>query len=255
MRYSCVVLAAVCFSITLMTLDAAEPETTDKPLANGAATEKPSTELPKSVDLRPQFEEHQLTPRNQGSRGTCSVFTTASALEFAWSKQQGKSTPLSVEYLNWACNQVINNDRDRGQFFHHLLDGFSEYGICLESEMPYQQKFDAKLAPSDAAAATAKEIGADKFEIHWIKRIGRGGRRPGLREGRFDEVKQALADGWPVAAGAAHSRLLVGYVDDPASQGGGYFYTKDSGIGRFGKVTYEFVQTEVNDAFWIEPKR
>ena len=253
MRYS--LFAFVACLGTIPMLRAAEPETAGKEEPAIESTEAKSKELPTSVDLRPQFKEQGLMPRNQGSRGTCSVFTTAAAIEFAWSKKQNKSSPLSVEYLNWACNQVIHNDRDRGQFFHDLLDAFDQYGVCLESEMPYQQKFDSSLAPSEAAAATAKEIGADNFEINWIKRIGRRGRRPGLRGWRFDEVKQALADGWPVAAGAAHSRLLVGYVDDPASPGGGYFYTKDSGIGRFDRVTYEFVQTEVNDAFWVEPKQ
>ena len=47
----------------------------------------------------------------QGDRGTCSVFTTTSALEFAFSRYMGKSVRLSVEYLNWAANQVTGNLR------------------------------------------------------------------------------------------------------------------------------------------------
>ena len=120
--------------------------------------------------------------------------------------------------------------------------------------MPYRQDFDPDYVPSETAAAKAKQISPEELDIHWIKRIGWRGKRPGLRGGNFDEVKRVLADGWPVAAGADHSRLLVGYVDDPTSPGGGYFYTKDSGLGRFDRVTYEFVQTKVNDAYWVEPK-
>src|SRR5438132_10068920 len=67
------------------------------------------SDLPKSVDLRRQFKEWKLLPKSQGHRNTCSVFTTTAALEFAVSKHTGRGTRLSVEYLNWACNQVIHN--------------------------------------------------------------------------------------------------------------------------------------------------
>ena len=52
------------------------------------------------ADLRPEFEKWGLKPVRQGDRGTCSVFTTNSALEFAFSRYMGKSVQLSVEYLN-----------------------------------------------------------------------------------------------------------------------------------------------------------
>jgi hypothetical protein len=218
----------------------------------GNSQEKTSA-LPAEVDLRPELNKLNLGPRRQGHRGTCSVFTTAAAMEFALSKQQNKNVLLSVEYLNWGCNQVINNDRDRGQFFHHLLEGFEKYGVCLETEMPYRRNFDATYQPSESAQERARTINADCFQIHWIKKIGRRNNEPGLQGERFEEAKRVLAAGWPVAAGAGHSRLLVGYKDDAASPGGGIFYTKDSGIGRYDQVTYEFVKTQVNDAFWVEP--
>ena len=52
------------------------------------------------ANLRPEFEKWGLKPVRQGDRGTCSVFTTNSALEFAFSRYMGKSVQLSVEYLN-----------------------------------------------------------------------------------------------------------------------------------------------------------
>ena len=211
--------------------------------------------LPAEVDLRPELNKRNLGPRRQGHRGTCSVFTTAAAMEFALSKQQDKSVLLSVEYLNWGCNQVINNDRDRGQFFHNLLEGFEKFGVCLESEMPYRRNFDATYQPSESAQERARTINADCFKIHWIKQLNRRSGGAGLREDQFEEVKRVLAAGWPVASGASHSRLLVGYKDDATSPGGGIFYTKDSGLGRYDEVTYEFAKTQINDAFWVEPLR
>lgn len=208
------------------------------------------SKLPAEVDLRPQFEDYGLGPRRQGRRNTCSVFTTVAAMEFALAKQTGKGDPLSVEYLNWACNQVINNKtQDRGQFFHHLLKAYDEYGICTESEMPYTRRFDPDLAPSEEAKRQAKEISDKGFKIHWIKRWRSGS---GLNDKQFAEAKEVLASGLPVASGASHSRLLVGYADDPEQPGGGVFYTKDSGSGKFSQVNYEFAKTKMNDAFWVE---
>jgi hypothetical protein len=216
-----------------------------------STSESPAeTKLPAEVDLRPQFEDYGLGPRRQGRRNTCSVFTTVAAMEFALAKQSGKGEPLSVEYLNWACNQVINNkSQDRGQFFHHLLKAYDEYGICTESEMPYARRFAPELAPSDEAKQQAKEISDKGFKIHWIKRWRSGS---GLNDKQFAQAKEVLASGLPVASGASHSRLLVGYSDDPEQPGGGIFYTKDSGSGKFSQVNYEFAKTKMNDAFWVE---
>ncbi len=77
----------------------------------------------------------------------------------------------------------------------------------------------------------------------------------GLSDAQFAEIKRVLAAGWPVAAGSDHSRLLVGYRDDATAPGGGVFSTKDSGVGRFDEVSYEFVKTRVADAFWVESQR
>lgn len=206
--------------------------------------------LPVAVDLRPQFEEFGLGPRRQGRRNTCSVFTTVAAMEFALARQTDKGEPLSVEYLNWACNQVINNKtQDRGQFFHHLLKAYDKYGICAEADMPYTRRFDPELAPSDEAKQKAKDLFARGFEIHWINPWKR---KQGLREEQLTEVKKVLAAGWPLAAGSNHSRLLVGYEDDPEQPGGGILLTKDSGSGKFSQVTYEFARTQINDVFWVE---
>jgi hypothetical protein len=115
--------------------------------------------------------------------------------------------------------------------------------------MRYRRRFDPEFTPSDDAKKNAKEIGSEKFDVHWIKRIRPEAR---LSDEQFLEIKQTLAKGFPVAAGAAHSRLFVGYKNDESKPGGGIFFTKDSGAGRFAEVTYEFAKKELNDAFWVE---
>lgn len=237
---TCVAVMAVCSAVAgTRALPAAD---------EGAAVEA----LPGEVDLRKQFSDYELPPRSQGGRNTCSVFTTVGALEFALAKHNGKGQPLSAEYLNWACNQVIGNKSvDRGQFFHHLLEAFEKHGACPDADMPYAKQFEPELAPSAAAVERAAAVRAVGFQVHWIKHWRHAD--AGLTAAQFRDVQQVLAQGYPVAAGSSHSRLLVGYRSDPAAAGGGVFYARDSGVGQYNEVSYEFVRAKINDAFWIEP--
>ncbi len=68
------------------------------------------------------------------------------------------------------------------------------------------------------------------------------------------QIKQTLVNGWPVGAGSGHSRLFVGYRDDPNQPGGGRFITKDSAVGGYARVTYKWAKSNVCDVFWIEPE-
>jgi hypothetical protein len=178
------------------------------------------------------------------------VFTTTGVFEFAASKHYNKGTRFSVEYLNWACNEVINNHtQDRGQFFRDLLRAYEEHGICTESEMTYTRRFEPELKPSPEAIEAAQKIHDLDLKVHWLRRWRR---TPGLREWNVRDVKAVLAKGYPVAAGASHSRIIVGYEDDVDQPGGGIFHTQDSGRGRFDTVTYDFALKQMNDLFWVE---
>ena len=239
-------LAGIVAAVAVNAFPAAEAEpTSDKPAE--------IIRLPATVDLRPLINRLGLTPRSQGNRPTCSVFATTWALEFAVSKQLGKDVPLSVEYLNWASNTVLDRAEDGG-FFHDLLSGFQRYGICREEDMPYADQFNPQLSPSPEARARAKRIGTWAtvgLKLHWINPWQP---EAGLTDVQIGQIKATLAKGWPVAAGSSHSRLLVGYRDDPRQAGGGVFVTKDSGTGTYSEVTYEFAKTKIGDVFWIESR-
>jgi hypothetical protein len=86
-----------------------------------------------SVDLRPAFKKWGLTPRVQGKRNTCSVFTVAGALEYAAASKTNRTPRFSVEFLNWASNQAVRDNHD-GSFFSDLWRGFTIYGACPEQE-------------------------------------------------------------------------------------------------------------------------
>lgn len=210
-------------------------------------------DMPASVDLRPQFREYGLPPRPQGARGTCSVFTAVGAIEFAMARTLSSHGPLSVEFANWASNDVAG-DRGDGSFFDDCLNGFRKHGICYEETMPYRAAFDAESRPSHDAIQEAKAFKAmfrvRSGEIHWI--LPPRNDDPGLTPRQFTEIKQTLAHGNPVAFGSGHSVLLVGYQDDPKKPGGGEFRIKDSAANAFRTYTYEFVRTKPYDVFWVE---
>lgn len=198
--------------------------------------------LPAQVDLRPQLARWGLPLRKQGPRPTCSIFTAAGALEFAASKHLRRGTVLSVEYLDWAGNQV-SRVRD-SKSFKDLLKGYEKYGACLEAAMPYLPIFNPEYTPSAEAMNQGQYILSLGLRVHWIT-------PPGKQQAHVQEFKRVLATGYPVAAGSSHSRLVVGYKDDPRQPGGGIFFTKDSRQG-YSQITYEFATTKVVDAFWVE---
>lgn len=208
--------------------------------------------LPRRVDLRPQLDGWGLPPRPQGKRNTCSVFVTVGAYEFACARRDGRGTPLSVEYANWACNQLLHNTtRDRGQFFHDLVKGIEVHGLCREDLMPYEARF-ANSTPSAAARQDAARRRDAGYRVQWIRAWSK---TAGLDQAQFDAIRRTLARGWPVCAGSGHSRLLVGYLDDPRAAGGGTFFTRDSGPGAYAEVSYEWIRSKVFDLFWVEPVR
>jgi len=241
------------------------------PLATGSPVQVAGS---KTVDLRPEFAKWGLTPRSQGRRPTCSVFTFTGALEFAVATERQKGERLSVEFLNWAANQTGRGARDGG-FFSEMWTGFAGHGICAETEMTYAAEFDPARSPSPDAQTTAKEKLNLGLRLHWIKKWDV---KTGLTEEEFQTIKKTLDQGWPVCGGLrwpkqekwkndllqmcppeevfdGHSVLLVGYRDDVDQQGGGSFIFRNTNHGgRDGYMPYAYAQTFMNDALWIESK-
>ncbi|HEY9175475.1 MAG TPA: C1 family peptidase [Verrucomicrobiae bacterium] len=227
--------------------------------------------LPDRVDLRPAFANRGVALRLQGGRGTCSVFTMTGAIEFALAGGR-PHVPLSVEFLNWAANEATHEAED-GSFFSDLWTGFSAYGVCLETNMPYEAKFDTNRRPSEIALQQAREPLKAGLRFHWIKPWDV---KTGLTDEHFTQIKATLAKQWPVCGGFrwpkeerwkdgvlemrppegvfdGHSVLLVGYRDDARQPGGGVFLIRNSGKGDHdAAMSYEYVRAYMNDAAWVE---
>jgi C1A family cysteine protease len=242
----------------LMTLALAACSATPAPAPSSAEAQprsaQPQSEaaLPSRVDLRPILAEWNLPPRPQGHRGTCSIFTTCEAIEFAHAKSTGNPQRLSPEFVNWAASQAAGGPSD-GNFFFNAVAGYEKHGVCTEAAMPYRKSFDAKQGPSKEATAEAaalRDRSKDTLAVRWIQPW-----KPnvmGVSEESLQEMKRVIAAGYPVAAGSGHSRLFVGYHDNPDLAGGGAFITEDSALNRYDEVTYRWVRDNVADAFWIE---
>ncbi len=240
--------------------------------AFGAGAAPEPVNAPTAVDLRPAFAGRGLSPRLQGGRGTCSVFTMVGALEYALASRQPLTNRLSVEFLNWASNEATTN-KDDGSFFSDLWTGFAAYGACSEAEMPYAKTFDRERRPAEAVLRKAADVAKAGLRLHWIKEWNVN---TGLTDKEFAEIKSVLARQWPVCGGFrwprqerwrenvlemappdkvfdGHSVLLVGYRDDASQPGGGVFLIRNSGKGAHdAAMSYEFVRAYMNDAVWVD---
>lgn len=233
-----------------------------------------NTSFAGGMDLRPLFETYGISVKDQGTRGTCSVFTLVGLIEFERANVLGDKTPLSVEYLNWAANKIEGKDAD-GSFFHFAIDGLSKYGICADDYMPYATRFSVKAEPSEAAK---EEAGSRKEGKQvWIKPWDPTN---GVTSGQLDVIKKELDNTHPVAIGFrwpkgevenkyleggelavvnedqvfdGHSVLIVGYQDDDKTPGGGYLIFKNShsesfGDKGYGRIPYAYAKLYANDA-------
>lgn len=239
-------LAAVVIFACVCTRPIAAPadETTSAGAAGAVSIQQ---ELPRAVDLRPEFERLGLVQRSQGARGTCSVFATVESVEFAVAALRGKGEPLSIEFANWAANDASNRSDD-GDFFHNIIRGIKKHGVCPEARMPYTSEFASDNLPSDSAKAEALQLNVQvKLQFHWLKRWNKS---PGLNDEELLQVKEVLSSGHPVSAGSYHSVLFVGYEDNEAFDGGGRLLISDSNL-REKEISYEAAKARFCDMFWV----
>jgi len=238
----------------------------------------PARSTAQEYNLRPLFEKYGMSIREQGGRGTCSVFAIVGLMEFEFAHRTGQRINLSVEFLNWASNQVTGETED-GSFFSDALAGMRKYGICEDSLFPYYvQNYNKKVEPS--AAARKDALKRRKAEVIWIKQWNPDN---GMKEDQIQQVKAQIRAEHPVAIGFqwpkkegdyrkmydgvmtvppregvfdGHSVIMTGYRDDRSFPGGGYFFFRNShgtgyGDQGYGKMPYEYVSRYANDGVSI----
>ncbi len=184
---------------------------------------------------------------------------------------------LSVEYINWAANQIEGNTTD-GSFFGPLVRGLEQEGICEESYMPYGASYSPGAPPIPTSDAMNDAAVRKNYYIAWVKHWNVN---TGMSQDQLDAMKDLLDRGHPVAVGSrwlyspvfsldhvlqvpaahevfdGHSVVVVGYDDDSGYPGGGFFIIRnskgplweDSGHA---KIPYEYYALYGNDAVALD---
>lgn len=134
----------------------------------------------KSVDLSDGF----MPIKDQGQQGACVAFTFASIFEY-FLKQNAEPTPdLSEQFLYYNARMRANaTDKDEGSNMYYAVTALTEDGICKEDFWKYDPTAYS-VEPSTDAYEDAKQR---KVRIAKNVKLNR------------DDIRSALADGFPVA--------------------------------------------------------
>ena len=246
--------------------------------------------LAPEVDLRPKITQRGLNVRNQGNRGTCTVFATTFLIEYQKAGMLGArgGRNLSEEYLNWAGNKATNEDADGG-FFTKFMSGYQAWGIATAREMPYRATYDPQhpATPSKKTVAAAQAMFPVKYPFTTVKLWDN---TTGMTAAELQNTLAILRSGRPVATGIwwlnnfstltvdgvpllkdyprsansgpnppmfdGHSIDLVGFRESRSFPGGGYFVFRNSfgpsfGNKGYGFVSFQYIRAYANDAIAI----
>jgi C1A family cysteine protease len=236
-----------------------------------------------SMDLRPEIKNLGLSVKEQGGRGTCTIFCTTFLIEYMTSKKYNlKNVDYSEEYLNAATNRAINQKSD-GSFFSEAIIGYSSYGIVNETDAPYKQNFDSEYLQSNEKTTLALlDKGKQNRFLEGEVIVTNNTNGPGLSNTQFEQLLAFLDSGNPLGIGFAgndkdgvlfevekgkfayqsaklgtpetygHSVPIIGYKVDTKVPGGGYVIFRNSagstwGDEGYGYMTFEYVQKYTYD--------
>jgi papain like protease len=238
-------------------------------------------EVKPEVDLRPNIESMGIAIRDQGDRGTCSVFAMTFLLEYNYGKHfDFKKPDFSEEYLNDVKNLATGDDWDGG-FFTDIDKGYQEYGIVNARLDPYKNTFNPKEKVSKALLTKGEEI-KPRLKAHYIKDWDV---KTGLKPKQLAAILSRLRSGIPVASGLrwpntfetetirgipvmkvpgpsgvtdGHSIDFVGFRQCPHFPGGGYFIFRNSWGTSFqedgyGYMPFQYAMKYANDVVEYVP--
>lgn len=209
-------------------------------------------DLPSSVDLRKEFPGI----KNQGPQGACSAFSLVSVIEYFIHKILRDSVDLSEAFVYYNARKLSGDTEiDEGATFTEIIQSIRDNGVCLEELCPYNPKVYNE-EPSEEAYGEA-----DSRKITEAKNVRL----------EVDDIKSALAQGYPVVISARafrsyvtnangvlsmpsskeldddkahnHAMVICGYIDKE-----GFFIVRNSWGTNFGDngycyLPYEYVRT------------
>ncbi len=246
-------------------------------------------QLRELVDLRPKFNELDLSVRSQGRRPSCAVFAVVSALEYQNAAQAGKAEKLSEEYLIWATMKTLgrydisdawsaserSNDGDAGFYLPEVVQALRAYGIPLREKLPYSivGHLMNDVDPSEELIRSARS----RAKISYYKIPGRtklaliGNLIHPLNAG----VPVVIGLAWPhyktllrnptlsqqkPREGYAHAVTIVGYKCPTGKKDDLTFIFRNSwgrkwGAGGYGFIKMEYLEKHLFDAIVLETQK
>jgi hypothetical protein len=218
--------------------------------------------------------------RNQGARGTCVAHAAVAVREYL-EIVAGATTDinLSEQYVYWWCKQHDGIPNTDGTYPQVAMNCLQQVGAPQEEAWPYvpAQKSDVSQGPpptpiagGDPAFRTLRTIELNRRDINGIKACLHDGRLvafavPVYGSWYYSDATQRWGKiipplpGEPSAGG--HCMTLVGYQDDPAAPGGGYFLVRNSwqpwsyeGVWEpgYGYVAYDYIVRYAQGLFSAE---
>ena len=213
-----------------------------------ASLQAPMTSLPASVNWMPPY----VTPvRDQGNCGSCWAFATAAALESAILIRDGTIgiNDDRAEEILLSCSGAGSCN---GGYIDRASDFIKSTGLPPESYFPYTD------APADDQCSNAKSgwtfetrrisswsfVTTNSANISAIKNAL-------VSYGPLVTTMDVYADFFKYSGGiyeyvsgtyqGGHAILIVGYVDNTAVSGGGYFVVKNSWGTDWGNQGYFYI--------------
>ena len=225
----------------------------------------PLWKIPVEASLREEYEKLGLTAKNQGRRGSCTIFGTLGVIEYHLAKR-GEGVRLSEQFASWAADHVTKKfGKLKAYDPEEVLDGIREYGITTEELMPYRINnvgHPSKEAVADAA--TRRNVA-----ITWFERLD--DYKVGFSEDVLRAICGSISEGSPVSVQCVwpsddhldkkfvletprlsprrdkgHVVVLIGYEKTDKYPGGGLFtfrqsWGADYGDQGYAKFTFDYL--------------
>ena len=116
-------------------------------------------DLPRSINLK----DDMTIAKNQGSRGTCTFFSTAALIEATIKKDQNLDVNISEEYISYVTKAQGYFRADEGSNVRSNIVALSDEGILLERDYSYQPSWFDKGLPCEKFKAEDKQAPEECF--------------------------------------------------------------------------------------------
>jgi hypothetical protein len=230
----------------------------------------PAAALPASVNYVSRMPP--IRP-GQGLRGTCVAFACTALNE----DYRGGSDDLSEQCLYNRCKTADGYPNSEGTWIHVAMDILVNTGESTETCEPYNPNPPTNQpGPHNACCAAASPL----YKIYGKQQVNQNSVndiKGALASGNVVAFSIPVYDSWYKSAAVkrtgnitmplpgednhnqGHAMLFVGYQDDPATPGGGYFILRNSwstswayqsayGAG-YGTIPYQYITDKAWEAF------